>query len=201
MKIYITRHGETQWNIAGRFQGWQNSNLTEKGVENAKKLGESLKNIDFDCIYCSPLGRAIETAECIRGDKNTEIITMDSLKEMGFGIWEGMEHSKIQELYSTEQYNFWNEPQLYVPINGETFEDLIHRTTEMLNQVISSGTKENVLIVTHAAVIKAIYMIVKKVSLENFWKPPFINDTCLTIIEVKNNKLDMVLEADISHLS
>ena len=44
MKIYITRHGETEWNKAGRMQGWKNSNLSEKGIENAKKLGKSLNN-------------------------------------------------------------------------------------------------------------------------------------------------------------
>ena len=57
MKIYITRHGETKWNIQGRMQGWKNSDLTEKGIENAKKLGKSLKEINFDCIYSSPSGR------------------------------------------------------------------------------------------------------------------------------------------------
>ena len=112
MKIYITRHGATQWNKEGRMQGWQDSNLTEIGVDNAKKLGESLQHIDFDYIYCSPLGRAFDTAKYIRGNKKTEIIKIEDLKEMGFGIWEGMDHEKVKELYPSQQFNFWNKPHL-----------------------------------------------------------------------------------------
>ncbi|QIB27248.1 histidine phosphatase family protein [Caloranaerobacter azorensis] len=92
MKIYITRHGETEWNKLGKMQGWKDSNLTIKGIEDAKKLGKSLAHIEFDKIYCSPLRRAIDTANYIKGDKNTEIIITESLKEMGFGSWEGMEY-------------------------------------------------------------------------------------------------------------
>lgn len=200
MKIYITRHGETEWNKAGKMQGWKNSNLSEKGIQNAKKLGESLKDIDFDCIYCSPLGRAIETAKCIRGSKNTEIIPKEALKEMGFGLWEGMEHTKVQELYATEQFNLWNKPHLYEPVEGESFEELLCRTRQVLNEIINNSEHENILIVSHAILIKAIYAIIKNYSLEDFWNPPFMHDTCLTILEMKDNEISIILEADVSHL-
>ncbi|MCB2288931.1 histidine phosphatase family protein [Clostridium sp. CS001] len=199
MKIYITRHGETEWNKAGRMQGWKNSDLSEKGIENAKKLGESLNHVDFDCIYCSPLGRTIETAKCIRGNKNTEIITKEALKEMGFGLWEGMEHTKVKELYAAQHFNLWNKPNLYEPVQGESFEELLCRTREVLNEIMNSK-HENILIVSHAILIKAIYAIIKNYSLEDFWNPPFMHDTCLTVLEIKNNEVSIILEADVSHL-
>ena len=200
MLIYITRHGETDWNKEGRMQGWQNSNLTEKGVENAKKLGDSLKYIEFDYIYCSPLGRAIDTAKHIRGDKSTEITIKDSLKEMGFGTWEGRENTEIEELYPTQRHNFWNKPHLYEPVDGESYQELISRVGTVLNEIVSNTTAENVLIVTHAAVIKAIYSILKGNALEDFWGPPYIYDTCLTVLEIANGKTNCILEADTSHL-
>ncbi|MBK5243327.1 histidine phosphatase family protein [Clostridium sp.] len=200
MKIYITRHGETEWNKQGRMQGWKNSNLTEKGVDNAIKLGKSLKHIDFDYIYCSPLGRAIDTANYIRGDKNTEIIIIESLKEMGFGVYEGMENEKVKELYRLQQYNFWNKPHLYETTDGEKFEELIHRVKQVLKYIINNTTCENILIVTHTLVIKALYLIIKNRSLEDFWKPPFMYDTCLTVLEVQGTKIEIIIEADISHL-
>lgn len=200
MKIYITRHGETEWNKVGRMQGWKNSNLSEKGIENAKKLGESLNHIDFDCIYCSPLGRAIDTAKCIRGNKSTEIITKESLKEMGFGLWEGMEHTKVEELYAAQQFNLWNKPHLYEPVQGESFEELLCRTREVLNEIINNNEHENILIVSHAILIKAIYAIIKNYSLEDFWNPPFMHDTCLTVLEIQDHEISIVLEADVSHL-
>ena len=73
MKLYITRHGETQWNTEKKMQGWQNSDLTGQGIENATRLGERLKDVDFSNIYSSPLGRAMDTANHIKGDRNKRI--------------------------------------------------------------------------------------------------------------------------------
>jgi len=184
------------------MQGWKNSNLTEKGIENAKKLGESLIHIDFDYIYCSPLGRAMDTAKFIRGSKDTEIIINESLKEMGFGLWEGMKHLDIEKSYSEQRFNFWNKPHLYKTIEGESFEELFERVNKVLKGIIdNSTTNDNILIVSHAVVIKAIYAIIKNHKLEEFWNPPFMYDTSLTIIEVDSEKIKVILEADISHLS
>lgn len=200
MKIYITRHGETEWNREGRMQGWENSNLTEKGIDNARRLGESLKNIDFECIYCSPLGRAVETANCIRGNKDTKIVIKENLKEMGFGIWEGMDHLKIEELYPSQRFNFWSQPHLYNPVNGESFEELLSRVRNVWYDIISNAYGENILIVSHAVVIKAIHSIIKNILLEDFWGPPFLYDTCLTVLEKSSDEIRIILEADVSHL-
>jgi len=201
LKIYITRHGETQWNRECKMQGWKDSDLTQKGIDNAIKLGESLKDIDLNHIYCSPLGRAVDTARYIRGDRNTKITKIESLKEMGFGAWEGMKNEKIKEMYKEQQDNFWNNPQLYKSVNGESFDNIIDRVRKAFNEIIKTTTGENILIITHTVVIKAIYLIIKKYSLEDFWKPPFLYDTCLTILEVSDKKIDIILEADISHLN
>ena len=200
LKFYITRHGETEWNKAGKMQGWKNSSLTEKGAANAKTLGRSLKHIEFDCIYCSPLGRAVETANHIRGDKTTEIVFWEDLKEMGFGVWEGLRHEEIEEMYPDEHYNFWNKPHLYSSIEGESYQELIDRVRKALEDIVKDAKGENILIVAHAAVIKAIFTIIKKHSLEEFWKPPYMHDTCLSIIEATNDELSFILEADVSHL-
>jgi broad specificity phosphatase PhoE len=201
LKIYITRHGETEWNKQGRMQGWKNSNLTEKGIDNAKKLGESLKDIDFDYIYSSPLGRAFDTAKYIRGSKNTEIIKVEDLKEMNFGSWEGMEHEKIKELYGEQQDNFWNKPHLYQAGDGESYEEIINRAKTVLDDILNkSSGAENILIVSHAAMLKAIYAVAKNHSIKDFWNPPFMKDTCLSILNVENKKIEFILEADVSHL-
>ena len=201
MKIYIVRHGETEWNKLGRMQGGKNSDLTAKGIENAKKLGHRLKDVDFGCIYCSPLGRAVQTAENIRGDKETEIVFKEGLKEMNFGIWEGMMHKEVEELYPEEQFNLWNKPHLYKPIEGESFEQLLSRTREVVEEIIKENRHENVMIVSHAVLIAAIYSVIKEHSIELFWNIPSIKDTCLSVVEIENNEMKFILEADISHLT
>ena len=200
MKIYITRHGETQWNKKGLMQGWKNSDLTEKGIENAKRLGERLKDINFDVIYCSPLARAIDTAKYINGESNTRIVMVESLKEMGFGSWEGMEHNKIKELHYEQYTRFYERPHLYKSQeNGESFEGLMMRVKKAWDEILEAGGN-NILIVTHAVVLKTIYTIIKNLELKDLWNLPFIKDTCLTIVEVKENKVEIILEADTSHL-
>jgi broad specificity phosphatase PhoE len=200
MRIYITRHGETQWNKLGRMQGWKNSDLTEKGIENARKLGKSLEAIPFDIVYTSPSGRTIETAKLIMGNRDVPIVEREELKEMGFGTWEGMDHEAVEELYPEERHIFWNKPHLYKPIDGESFEELISRVKKVLQDIMESAAGENILIVSHGVTIKAMYAILKGYELEEIWKPPFMHDTCLTVLEVKDGKVEFVLEGDVSHL-
>ena len=201
MKIYITRHGETEWNIAGRLQGWKNSDLTEKGAENAKKLGLYLKEISFDKIYCSPAGRALQTANYIIGDRKLEITIEEKLKEMGFGIWEGLRHDEVKELYPEQQDNLWNKPHLYEPVeDGESYKDILKRAKEFIDMLKKEEVAENILVVSHAAFIKALYSVIKNLKVEEFWSPPFMYDTCLSILEIKDNNLNLILEADVSHL-
>ncbi len=202
MRIYITRHGETQWNKEGKMQGWMNSDLSDKGMECAKKTGEFLKNIDFDCIYSSPLGRAYDTALHIRGEKDTPIIEKEYLKEMGFGIWEGMERFKVDEIYADESFLFWNQPHLYTPVkDGEGYTELLKRAEEGFKDILASSVGyENILIVAHAAILKAIFLNLKKLPLEDFWKPPFLHNNCLSILEVTQDGIEFILEGDVSHL-
>lgn len=200
MKIYITRHGETLWNKENRRQGWKNSDLTEMGIEDAKRLGERLKSITFDRIYCSPLGRAIETARYIKGEKETPIIICEDLKEINFGVWEGMSNAEIDALYAEQNFKFWNKPHEYVPVEGETYDSLINRTEKVLNQIIEKEKGNTILIVTHGVTKKAIYKIVKDIPLEKFWGPPFMHNTGLSILEVEGERMHFVVESDISHL-
>lgn len=119
---------------------------------------------------------------------------------MGFGIWEGMENSKLKELYSEQYNNFWERPHLYKPHeNGESFEELLLRVKTAWNEILKAGGN-NILIVTHAVVLKTLYMILKNLDLKDLWNPPFMKDTSLTIVEVIGNKVKIILEADTSHL-
>lgn len=200
MKLYITRHGETEWNIQKKMQGWKNSNLTKQGIENAIRLGERLKDIEFSNIYSSPLGRALETANYVKGNRDVEIETHEGLREMGFGLWEGMENDVVLELYGEEHYNYWNKPHLYEPNDGESFDELFKRVEIALKYIIENAKGDNVLIVSHAIAIKAIYSIIRKYELQDFWNMPFIEGTSLTILEINDDKMEFILEGDTSHL-
>lgn len=111
-----------------------------------------------------------------------------------------MTHKDIKEKYPTQYNNFREHPELFESNGGEDFLELIKRVEDGLNNIIKDENHENILIVTHTCVIKAISIIVKGDKVKYFWNPPFINNTSLTILEVINKEIKVLLEADVSHL-
>ena len=90
--LYIMRHGKTEWNELHKLQGRTDIPLNNEGKQMAKNAGEKYKDINFDVCYCSPLIRAKETAKLVLEGRNVPIIYDDRLREMSFGIYEGMEN-------------------------------------------------------------------------------------------------------------
>lgn len=201
MRVYLTRHGLTEWNVEKRMHGHKNANLTDEGIEGAKKLGKRLENIEFDCIYSSPLPRALDTAKYIRGDKDTEIVTSDFLKEINFGKWEGMLEVDAEKDNPEEFYNLWNKPQSFEPVEGgEKIEEVIERVKTWFFNILQGSQDENILIVTHGVVKRAFYTFLKNKKVESFWDDPHISNTSLTVIDINGDSIEFISEADVSHL-
>lgn len=206
LKLYITRHGETEWNVQGRMQGWKNSNLTPKGVKNAEALGKRLESVPFKVIYSSSSQRAIHTSELIRGNRKIEIITDENLREINLGCWEG----KAKEEFSQEDKEgleaFWNRPHQYKAQSGEDFHQVRIRIEAVLKKILNENVDCNVLIVTHAVIVKTIMAIFKGIPIEKLWEQPFIHGTSLSIVEVDSMTEEGLFEArvltegDMSHV-
>lgn len=200
MKLYIIRHGQTEWNTEKRLQGWNNSDLTQKGIQDAENLSERLKDTDFDHIYSSPQRRAFETAEIVKRDRNIDIVKLDGLKEIGFGSWEGMKIDEILAEYKDEYRSFIDTPHLYEPIPGnESFEDIYERVDQALKKIIKRGG-DKVLIVCHGVTIKVLISIIKEIPLKDFSTIPIHIGTALNICEVNEGEIKFTLEGDISHI-
>lgn len=199
-RLYITRHGETLWNTEGRMQGWNDSPLTDLGIKQAEWLRDRIHDIKIDAIYSSPSNRAFKTAEVVRGSREIEIVKHEGLREIGLGVWEGLNQEEIKALNEEQHYNFWNAPHLYVPIaKGETFEDLTNRVAPILKDIVSRHPNENVLIVTHTMTLKAMMNSLHNKPISTIWEPPFIKQTSLTVIDFEDDKFNVVLHGDASH--
>ena len=113
LKLYIVRHGETEWNVIKRFQGQLNTPLTEKGMEKLRKTGKKLENVLFDEVYTSELGRTVASAEIIlnenRGYKNKkrELQKLAELNEVYFGVWQGLTYEEVFLKYPEEGNNYF----------------------------------------------------------------------------------------------
>ena len=136
MKLYLVRHGETEWNRQYRYYGKTDVALNEKGKEQAKQVGELLKGASFDRIYTSTLKRAKQTEEIITGlidqreEKSTRNITFSfRLEEQDLGIFEGYTYQELQKQFP-EELELWNQDFKAAPHGGESFYDFYYRIYE-----------------------------------------------------------------------
>ena len=128
MILYVVRHGQTDQNVLGLVQGDTESDLTEKGREEAKALRELVESLDVDIVVSSPLRRALDTAKLITGNKK-EIITDDRLIERDYGLSEG---KPVDEELTVKYWDF----RLNTDINEvEKVQDLMFRITEFIEDL------------------------------------------------------------------
>jgi broad specificity phosphatase PhoE len=198
-EIYFVRHGQTEWNIERRYQGWGDSPLTEQGINQAKALSKHIENIHFDAFYCSPRGRAQETAKLIRGKRNLEIITVVDFQEINVGKFEGCLYDEMKnenpELYD----GFWTSPDKYLPETGESFTDVGNRTYPALLKLVKSHPGQRILIVSHAVAIKSILNKITGLPLQRFWENKLFQ-TSLSIVEHENGEFSIKKYGSTEHL-
>lgn len=161
--FYITRHGQTEYNVQGLAQGWCDSPLTEKGIAQAKALGEGLSDVAFAAVYSSTSKRAIDTAKNVIGDVDIEIQTDDRLKEMHFGSLEEQPNEWLwhKEGVAGPAWDYYYENG-WVEYGGENFYIVGERMMEMLEEITqdSSLQGKNVLISTHGmSIISLMYEV------------------------------------------
>lgn len=157
MKLYLVRHGETDWNIASRIQGQTDTPLNEKGRQQAEEFAEAIESQGYqiDCIYTSIKERAWETAAIIGGKLGIEPKVKKGLEEICMGKWEGYTWKQVRELFGGE-YQIWHENRRYqAPPGGESYQQLLDRLLPALIEIRESE-KGNILIVTHSAVIMTL---------------------------------------------
>ena len=199
LTLYIVRHGETDWNKEDRIQGRLNSHLTKKGRDNARVLGERLKDIDFAKIITSPSGRALETTELVRGARDIDVHTNEMIMEMDMGPWQGLMKSEIREQYSDAYECFMNSPQLYRNEDAESIIDIYKRAEDFLHELKSSKQTGNLLIVTHGLFIKALFLTIKGIEIKDFWTEQTVEGTSLSIVIIDEKETKLTLEGDMSH--
>ncbi|MFC3746554.1 histidine phosphatase family protein [Paenibacillus sp. GCM10012306] len=198
--LYLTRHGQTEWNLQGRMQGHQDSPLTATGKQQAEWLQERLENVSFEAIYSSTSPRAMSTAHLIQGDKPGELLTKAELREINMGHWEGQFIEDIREQDGEQFHNFWEAPHLYQPSGkGETYDALLERVIPAVEEIMSKHAGGNVLLVTHRITLKVIMGHYLGRELQELKKLPDILSTSLSKIVWRNGSAHVELYGDTSH--
>lgn len=197
MKLYLVRHGETDWNKERRIQGQADIPLNEFGRRLAEKTAAGLKDVSFAVCFSSPLGRAVETAKLILAGRDVPVITDNRIKEMAFGEWEGKCCSKEGFELPESFRAFFDDPVHYEPVEGgENFSEVRTRTGEFLEWL--SGQEQyadkNVLITTHGAALSGMLNYIKGKPLSEYWGQGVHKNCGVTEVEAVDGKFQIFSE-------
>ncbi|NRY58929.1 histidine phosphatase family protein [Clostridium beijerinckii] len=171
MKLFLIRHGQTDWNLKGKIQGSCDIELNDIGIKQAEELSNKIleEGYKFSKIYSSLQRRAAKTAEILSHATNIDYILIKGLEEMNLGKWEGLSWTEVKEKYPIE-YGKWyiNRKYTKTPM-GESYQDLLERVLPAMHKIINENS-EDVLIVTHSAVIMSIQCYLTNTPFEEMIK-------------------------------
>lgn len=197
MKIYLVRHGETDWNKERRLQGATDAPLNAYGKELAAITAKALEQIPFNVAFCSPLSRARETAKIIIGNRDIFLREDARLREISFGVKEGCSIPEAKETPDHPIYHFFHHPECFVPAEGgESFEDVRRRTGEFMKECILplENQYDTVLIVAHGVANRCILNPLLGIPIEEFWKI-YLNNCAVSVLSLENGVFRVLEEA------
>lgn len=168
-RLILIRHGETDWNIEGRWQGQSDVLMNERGKAQVKAMTSQITDINIAAIYSSDLARARDTAEILGREIGMTVNIDPRLREIHQGKWEGMLASGIQTRYAREFQRRNKDPFSVSPPGGETALEVKERITDFMNETIRNHPKGTVAVVTHGFVIAISLVIYRKLPLQNIW--------------------------------
>jgi broad specificity phosphatase PhoE len=145
--ILLARHGETEWNRIGRYQGWADPTLNDTGREQARALAEQLRSTPIDAVYSSDLRRARETAEILAEPHAVPVVVEPGLREVNVGEWSGLTRAEVERRF----------PDGERP-GGETREQHAARVLAAAEGIARAHPGERVLLVSHGGTMRALRM-------------------------------------------
>ncbi len=197
--IMLARHGQTAWNRQRIFRGRTDVPLTETGVQQARALARRVAEERPAAVYCSPLARALVTAQAAGEEAGLSPETLDDLTDMSFGAWEGQSHERVQARDPVLYAQWVTEPHTVRPPEGETLAEVRRRATGALHLIAGRHRDAVVAVVAHRVVNKLLVCAALGLGDEAFWR--IRQDTgCLNILEWGSAGAGVVLLNDTCHL-
>lgn len=152
MKLYLIRHGQTDWNREGKIQGRTDIPLNQTGLEQADCLAEALKGRPVTAVYSSPLSRAWQTAEAVARSQLLPVTPCAGLREVDFGLWEGLTWKEIDKSYHEDFVSWDQSPAEHAPTGGESGNECRARARTALDRILAE-TEGDAAIVAHGAIL------------------------------------------------
>jgi len=184
LHLILIRHGETEWNAQGRYQGQSDVPLSDLGMQQAELLAERLMDLKIDAIYTSDLKRAWMTATTIAKNHNLKINPEPRLRELKFGILEGLTFDEAESQYP-EMIRAWLDDFNNTPLDAETIQTFNARIVSLMESLKQEHNGQVVLLVGHGGSLSEILRVVLGLSREKRW-----------YLELENASLSEIAIAD-----
>ena len=201
MRFILVRHGQTEWNVTGRYQGQSDIPLSERGYLQAEALGKRFEKIHVDQIFASPLQRALDTAKPISKATGQPIQIVDGLKELDFGVWDGHTIEENTARYGDYFTKYRIEPFHY-PMSGEgTLNRAKLRVGAAIEEIKETyrNTDQTVVVVAHGGILKlAIFHLMDMTS--RLYRCIELDNTSLTVIDIEEERCVLRTLNDAHHL-
>lgn len=198
-RLLLVRHGITEYNSSHKFAGYSDVELSVEGYRQAEKLGERLAGEKIDAVFSSDLKRAIATARAATAAHNLEIIRRPELREMNYGIAEGMTFRELSEQHPeiAESIIHFNTGICFP--EGETFMGFVSRSCEFLKMLSDYTEDQTVLIVSHGGVLKVLVCDLLGID-HTHWPQIRFDNASLSIMDTYRERVILSLLNDTSHL-
>jgi alpha-ribazole phosphatase len=201
LKLLLTRHGQTDWNIARRYQGHSNTELNQVGIRQAELLAQRLSKETIHAIYSSDLLRAMKTAETIKNVQEQDPAFHSDMRwrELSFGDWEGMTYQEMSA-HSPKLFEAWMNDSLTISTpNGETHRQLAERVQVAFDDLKAKHDDETVLVVGHSGSIQTLLALTLGIDLSRYWQFR-VSQASLSELIVYQDSVTLNLFNDVSHL-
>ncbi len=172
-RLFLVRHGETDHNAQGRFQGHTDIPLNNTGREQASLLRDRLSELDFDVVVSSDLSRAWETAQILTKGRSQNVQPEVRLREANFGVWEGLTFAEIAETYP-EEWQAWEAHTMHTaPHGGESMTDFAGRVEAAYRSITEDIRGKTLLVVAHGGVLKMTVCLAMGLPPQAHWQFKF----------------------------
>ena len=198
-KVILIRHGETEWNLSGRWQGHADSALSERGVSQAVALGERMKKESIDHFYTSDLERAQHTSRLVGEPSGWLAEPMESLRERDLGVLEGLTTDEMIDKFPNQYKSFRNDGSDYQVPHGESFRQFYERCSQALEEVSFRHSGKRIGLVTHGGFLGAIFRYVLKIPLDAERNYVLLNCS-VNRLEKTDKGWNLISWGDVAHL-
>jgi probable phosphoglycerate mutase len=199
-RVYLVRHGATVLTEENRYAGSTDVALSDEGRAQARALGRRLGSEPIEAVYASPMGRTMETARLIVGDRELPIVPIPELRETDHGHWEGKTSHDVQREFPDEYARWVRDPFTFAPTRGETGLQVLARALPAFLAIAAAHPGGPVLVVSHKATLRLVIGSLLGVDLPGYRDKLDMSPCGLSVLDVSSGAdARLVLYNDVSH--